>query len=123
MLIGKGAGCFKCHFRFFIKISKFYFHGPWAPYAHITGVSPRFFCNYLEFGLAFLGEIRSYMDLFIGIVIGIFGAKNAPLRGSKYSKKGEFSHIAFFLRSWKAHDDVIAHLHIVQESLEKRKFV
>ena len=79
MLIRRSAGPFKYHFRFFIKINKFYFHGPWAPYAHITGVPPRFLCNYLEFCLAFLGEIRSYMDLLIGTVIGIFGAKSASL--------------------------------------------
>ena len=38
------------------------------------------------------------MDLFIGTVIGIFGAKSASLQGSKFPKNGDFGHIAFFLR-------------------------
>ena len=59
------------------------------------------------------------MDLFIGTVIGIFGAKSASLRGSKFPKNGDFGgHIAFFLRFDYANElsDVIAHARIVRES-------
>ena len=43
------------------------------------------------------------MGLLIGTGIVIFCCKSALLRGSKYSKKGDFGHIAFFLRSELPH--------------------
>ena len=89
MINSKGAGCFKCHFRIFVKIRNFFIMAGRHTFLHIRVHSPRFLCNYLEFGLAFLGEIRSYMDLFIGTVIGIFGAKSALLRGLKCPNFGQ----------------------------------
>ena len=50
MIIGKGAGSFKCYFRIFVKIKKFLL---WCHNCHkclhFRGYSPRFLCNYLIF--------------------------------------------------------------------------
>ena len=62
------------------------------------------------------------MDLLIGTVIGIFGAKSAPLRGSKIMKNGNFGHIAFFLRFQYANElhDITAHARIVRDRPKNR---
>ena len=49
MLIGKGAGCFKCYFRIFEDFEKFEHGGLW----HVETFFLRFLWNYLEFRLAF----------------------------------------------------------------------
>ena len=49
------------------------------------------------------------MDLLIGTVIGIFGAKSAPLRGSKYSENANFGHIVFFPDAIFSNQDPIMH--------------
>ena len=57
--------------------------------SHIKGVSPRFLCNYLIFCLVLLAQITSRGDVFICILIGIFGAKSASLRDSKFPNFGQ----------------------------------
>ena len=108
MLIGKGAGSFKCYFRIFVKIIIFFIMAVRHTFLHFRGHSPRFLCNYLEFCLAFLGEIRSYMDLLIGTVIWILKAKSILWGAWKYSNLWQYGRIghfrpfvgvAFFLRS------------------------
>ena len=89
MLIGKGAGCFKCHFRIFVKIRKFFVMAGRHAFLQFRVHSPRFLCNYLIFCLVLLAQITSRGDVFICILIGIFGAKSALLRGSKFLNFGQ----------------------------------
>ena len=93
MLIRRGAGSFKCHFRIFEILENFL---SWLGTILWSGHAPRFLCYQLELGAHFFMRDRSYQWLKDASSFGLLSDKSAEILGWKYSNFRQIHHLAIF---------------------------
>ena len=96
MVIRKGTGSFKCHFRIFGILGN-YFIMVWVPLWHVWwGLSPSFLCYQLWFLWDFFTEERSYQGLKDATLFGLLSDKSTEKLEEENSNFRQILHTGHF---------------------------